>query len=552
MGRLEEAESHFRDLITRFPEASHAHGALARILQARGDDSAATEYARAVILDPGNLDALRNYALFLIERGDLPASLPLLRRLVSLQSREDDRTLLVRTLNRTGEGDEALRLIEKDPGPLKGGPEHIRALLVCGRTRDAITILSPLLRRQGSLSPWDFGDILARIRDIDPGGVIDLYHEAPPAARSPASFAAMLRGLLDLERYSEVTAGIREGSFSGDPVVRLPACEAAAGEGKRAEALALYDDLLADAGVGADDVLREEVLTSFVRFLRTRFTVSDATLMITTRFERSSDPVSLLAAAGFFASLGDRSIARSWYYHAYRADFFTGGLAYAKFLAGCAEWREAEKVFLYITGNVRRTDDLVRLAGEAASLDEALARMPRLTAALVRELSAKMATLSTRGRESLAVLLLLSASSHLVAGDTTAAKQACLEGLDILPAGSRVVHPADFLPLIERCKACAMADIPVTVMKRSIQSRERDETTPLPALLELDRQEQAVLSFLKENRCAADMDLRHHLGTRRVPGIVNRIMQKAAQKGITVIRKKGMGEHGEVYEYCGP
>jgi len=32
MGRLEEAESHFRDLINRFPNASHAHGALARIL----------------------------------------------------------------------------------------------------------------------------------------------------------------------------------------------------------------------------------------------------------------------------------------------------------------------------------------------------------------------------------------------------------------------------------------------------------------------------------------------------------------------------------------
>ena len=47
------------------------------------------------------------------------------------------------------------------------------------------------------------------------------------------------------------------------------------------------------------------------------------------------------------------------------------------------------------------------------------------------------------------------------------------------------------------------------------------------------------------------MDLRKLLGTRRVVGIVNRLVQKAAGQGMALIEKKGVGEDGEVYEYTG-
>jgi hypothetical protein len=36
-----------------------------------------------------------------------------------------------------------------------------------------------------------------------------------------------------------------------------------------------------------------------------------------------------------------------------------------------------------------------------------------------------------------------------------------------------------------------------------------------------------------------------------VVGIVNRLVQKAASQGVSLIGKKGVGEDGEVYEYTG-
>jgi hypothetical protein len=47
------------------------------------------------------------------------------------------------------------------------------------------------------------------------------------------------------------------------------------------------------------------------------------------------------------------------------------------------------------------------------------------------------------------------------------------------------------------------------------------------------------------------MDLRKLLGSRRVVGMVNQIIQKAASQGLSLIIKKGVGEDGEVYEYTG-
>ncbi len=45
------------------------------------------------------------------------------------------------------------------------------------------------------------------------------------------------------------------------------------------------------------------------------------------------------------------------------------------------------------------------------------------------------------------------------------------------------------------------------------------------------------------------MDLRKLLGTRRVVGVVNQLIQKASSMGLSLIEKKGVGEDGEVYEY---
>ena len=82
----------------------------------------------------------------------------------------------------------------------------------------------------------------------------------------------------------------------------------------------------------------------------------------------------------------------------------------------------------------------------------------------------------------------------------------------------------------------------------------RKSAAPQPSVadqLGLDEQEQKIVVFLRSHRKATEMELRTLLGTRRVVGIVNRLVQKAAQKGVHLLEKKGVGENGEIYEYTG-
>jgi predicted nucleotidyltransferase len=69
--------------------------------------------------------------------------------------------------------------------------------------------------------------------------------------------------------------------------------------------------------------------------------------------------------------------------------------------------------------------------------------------------------------------------------------------------------------------------------------------------LGLSEQEKKIIEFLRSHRTANEMDLRKMLGTRRIVGIMNQLIQKAASQGMNLITKKGVGEDGEVYEYTG-
>ena len=60
-----------------------------------------------------------------------------------------------------------------------------------------------------------------------------------------------------------------------------------------------------------------------------------------------------------------------------------------------------------------------------------------------------------------------------------------------------------------------------------------------------------VVAFLRTHTRAEEQDLRTLLGTRRVSGIVNRLIRKAAAAGVEIIAKQGVGENGEIYEYVG-
>ena len=111
------------------------------------------------------------------------------------------------------------------------------------------------------------------------------------------------------------------------------------------------------------------------------------------------------------------------------------------------------------------------------------------------------------------------------------------------------------MQLLAQAKGRALAERPVLLEKNAwletAAEAGTEEPTPVANLLDLDEREQQVVAFLKEHREATEMDLRSVLNTRRVTGIVNGILTKAAEKGVKIIEKRGVGDRGEIYGYTG-
>ena len=122
--------------------------------------------------------------------------------------------------------------------------------------------------------------------------------------------------------------------------------------------------------------------------------------------------------------------------------------------------------------------------------------------------------------------------------------------MDILPAYSTCIATADFVAVLGRCKERAIVDLPVMDdegMTAGVPARE----VPQVRISGLDPQEEKILEFLKLHRRTSEADLRKLLGTRRVTGIMNRLIAKSVAQGVRLVAKKGSGEQGEMYEYTG-
>jgi hypothetical protein len=265
---------------------------------------------------------------------------------------------------------------------------------------------------------------------------------------------------------------------------------------------------------------------------------------------RDINVASLLETARLYEDRNNETEARGWYYRAYRTDYLAGGLAYARFLSARSEDRECEKVMLYILSNVKRGDDLAFVA--SVILDElgGMFRLKRLMDQLVKRLEERRLTLNSRGLELLAMAFFITASNALEETDYPGCKYYCLCGMDVMPAYTTLIQPGDFLRLIRTCKEKSVADRPI-MNAPQVTRRPVTPAPPVTDQLGLDEQEQKIVLFLRSHRKATEMELRTLLSTRRVVGIVNRLVQKASRKGVHVLEKKGVGEHGEIYEYTG-
>jgi tetratricopeptide (TPR) repeat protein len=553
LGRFDEAEAYVRDLIQKMPDTSYLHSFLGRILEERGDDTAVSEYARAVLLDPTNQEALRSYAAYLVSKGDHRMAVPALKKLAALTGREDDARCLVRALTASGHSGEALALFGREVRRREEDLDHISALMGAGRYQEAAREAAAAYRSSGKLP---FARIHLRARALkDPEAAAPELRDYFSTLKDPGiglDYALLLRAL---GRPGEAMAVCRELLDSDQAVpdyaVRLLTCRLNADLGEKERASGCYDHLTRDALQNLDDPeFLTDLLSGYREFLLTHYPVRDAERRFLDMVSAFPQVVCLLATARLYEDIGDLSEARSYSYRAYRSDFLQGGMAYARFLARQNELRESEKVLLYVLNNAKRTREIETVAGLILDDQWKLYRRARLLERLVAILEERISLLSSDGLEYLAVACLVSASSARREKDYLRCKEYCLRGLDAVPAFSTHIRPEDFLELIQGCKEEAVCDPPVMRMRGQAEEPGQEHSRAVREFIETcDEQERRILEYLLEHHEVSEIELRRLLNTRRVVGIMNQIIQKAAASGIGIIEKRGVGEGGEIYAY---
>ena len=552
-GRYEDAEVFFRDLAVRMPDSSYVHSYLAKALEMRGDEAAIGEYAAAVRLDPTNLDAVRSYAEYLLSQGDLRGALPALQHLVSSAQKPGDIRTLMKVLVGIGDAEDALALQNQYPGEPAGSPAYIEALIQTGQFRKAAQIAHTLWRTNNDAATFHL--YLHALAGYDMEGAIEACVLLPDDQQDKTSlceYIPLLQSAGDMNGALQAAEKLLVLS-SGDPAARLTECDLMATAGQYDHALNRYERLVQDELAAKNDLpMLGRIIGQYRMFLTSHLSREEATRRFMALVSHDANVVSLRETARFFETTGNPAEARSWYYRAYRADFLIGGPDYARFLAGTNDDRECEKVMLYILANIRKGTDLVRIASMILDTGSMMRHLKRLIGQLIKKLEERQASLSSEGKELLAMAFFIAASHALEDGGYTSCKYYCLAGLDVLPAHTQALQSCEFLRILQECKEQSLADPPV------LQDRPRKEgwnrTEPAPASIDLPGltdQEEKIVTFLRLHRTATEMELRKILGTRRVVGIVNRLAQKAASQGLVIIEKRGVGENGEIYEYTG-
>jgi tetratricopeptide (TPR) repeat protein len=558
MGKLDDAEVFFKDLVQKMPDSSYVHSYLAKVLEARGDEGTIAEYATAVHLDPSNQDALRSYAEYLLAHKDYRAALPVFKRLVQLGKKTADVKHLMQALLGIGDAAEALVTHDVLGGGTAPGHEYVDALVKTGNFPAAAESANRIYKE--TRDPAVLKKYLSALSCYDVPASLDAYanHIQPDTDGEILFDYVLLLQTHGRSKEALVTAqALAERSHQ--PIYHLLACDllaaaarAGAGDGRN-DALTAYEHLIRDELATKNDLdLLRTIISRYRQHLTAWVPAEEAKRRFLGIVSQDINVASLLETALLYADAGDAAEARSWYYRAYRADFLTGGVAYAQFLDAHGEGRECEKVMLYILSNVKKSTDLSRVASVIVDQSCTMHRLKRLMDQLLAKLEARRATLNSEGLELLAMAFFIAGTNAHDEQNYAGCKYYCLSGMDVMPAHTRAIHLEDFLTLIRSCKEKSVADRPIMnvhqVKKRAAASQPAQVITDQLGLTE---QEAKILEFIRLHRTANEMELRKVLGTRRVVGIVNHLIQKAAAQGLLLITKKGVGEDGEAYEYTG-
>lgn len=558
------AESLLRSLIRIMPGSSYLHSYLGDVLLACGNESAEAEYAKALSLDQDNLAAVRQYADLVSKRGDLRGAIPALRTLVRNNGTEADVLTLVRTLTAVGEAEEAVTLHRRTFGDDVFSVEYTEALLASGEYQKALNT---------ALRGWTETKNTAYLRiDLEALAAID-KEAAEKAYRSALdsfeeaditdeNVSSIRFSFVLLEKYLEnYDAAEFELSHllteDADAVYHLLSAELAAKkeEGERASSIyrRLIDSLMAR---DADWETAELVIDRYVAFLSAVRSNEEVAGVISVALSAYPHAVCLAKIGEAYENACAAQQAKDWFYRAYRADYLNGGLAYAGYLKRAGAFREADTVIRYIVTNASSVADIERAADVILNGDAALYQLEKSRGLVQKSLAAVSDRLTSKGREMLSAVYLYAAVDALECGMYEDCKWFCLAGIDVLPCYPETISIQDFTDILSRVKGRAVSERPILLEKAAEAAAEPDAgveeaSAEEDILPNLDDREKKLLAFLREHREATEMDLRSVLDTRRVAGIVNGLLAKTAEFGVTLIEKRGIGERGEVYGYVG-
>ena len=561
-GKYDIAESLLRSLVRIMPGSSYVHSYLGDVLLACGKEEAESAYARAISLDAENIPAVRQYADLVISRGDLRGAIPALRTLVRHSGAEEDVRKLMRTLTSVGEAEEAAAIHRRNFGEDTCSVEYIEALMAVGEYQKALNL---------ALRGWTETKDTAYLRlDLEALSAID-KDAAEKAYRSALdsfeeadiaddNVSAIRFSFVLLEKYRENydAAEFELSQLLGpdaDAVYYLLSAEIAAKkeDGERASAIyrSLIESLMAK---DADWETAELVIDRYTAFLSAVRSKEEVAGVISVVLSVYPQAVCLAKIGEAYENAGASLQAKDWFYRAYRADYLRGGLAYAGYLKRSGACREADTVIRYIVTNAASVSDLEYAADVILNGDSALYQLEKSRGLVQKSLAGVSERLTSKGREMLAAVYLYSAVDALECGNYEDCKWFCLSGIDVLPCYPETISIQDFSDILARVKGRAISERPILMEKAAEASGETEEIPQSgeeEILPNLDDREKKLLAFLREHREATEMDLRSVLDTRRVAGIINGLLAKTAEFGVTLIEKRGVGERGEVYGYVG-
>ena len=561
-GKYDIAESLLRSLVRIMPGSSYVHSYLGDVLLACGKEEAESAYARAISLDAENIPAVRQYADLVISRGDLRGAIPALRTLVRHSGAEEDVRKLMRTLTNVGEAEEAAAIHRRNFGEDTCSVEYIEALMAVGEYQKALNL---------ALRGWTETKDTAYLRlDLEALSAID-KDAAEKAYRSALdsfeeadiaddNVSAIRFSFVLLEKYRENydAAEFELSQLLGpdaDAVYYLLSAELAAKKEDGERASAIYRSLIESLMAKDTDWETAELVidryTAFLSAVRSKEEVAGVISVVLSVYPQA---VCLAKIGEAYENAGASLQAKDWFYRAYRADYLRGGLAYAGYLKRSGACREADTVIRYIVTNAASVSDLEYAADVILNGDSVLYQLEKSRGLVQKSLAGVSERLTSKGREMLAAVYLYSAVDALECGNYEDCKWFCLSGIDVLPCYPETISIQDFSDILARVKGRAISERPILMEKAAEASGETEEIPQSgeeEILPNLDDREKKLLAFLREHREATEMDLRSVLDTRRVAGIINGLLAKTAEFGVTLIEKRGVGERGEVYGYVG-